>query len=459
MPPDPWAITLSQDAPPVAGDARSPAHLIRLVSCDRPDLPSSRHVLDGIAAVVVGRAVTAEVRRRDGELALGVSDRRLSSRHFELRREGPGWIVRDLESKNGTAVDGEPVRDQVLGDGDLIEAGGTFFLFRARVPTPPDEPLDVDAGEVRGLTRELATFSPTWARSLAQLARVATSPAHILVLGPSGAGKELIARAIHALSARSGPFVPVNCGALPDTLVEAELFGSVKGAFSGATTDRPGFLRSAQGGTLFLDEIGDLRLSSQPPLLRVLQEREVVPVGASRAVPLDIQVVSATHRDVPAMVAAGLFREDLAARLSGFGIAVPALARRREDLGILIASLLARLAPGREVTFTTAAMRRLLLHAWPTNVRELENCLVSALALAPDLRIDVDALPERLQPRAAQPERSDAELRIRDQLLELLREHAGNVSAMARASGWTRMQVHRRLKRFDLDLESFRRRK
>jgi transcriptional regulator with PAS, ATPase and Fis domain len=456
MTPDPWAITLSGDAPAQVGEGQTRACLVRLVTCDRPRAPSARHLLDD--EVRIRRAPLTGAARRGAVLELGVADRRLSSEHCELIRDGAGWLLRDRGSKNGTAINGVPVREQRLADGDTIEAGQTFFLFRERVAVMLDEPLDLDAEQLRSLV----TFDPDLAAAFAQLGRIAPVPVHVLVLGPSGSGKELVARALHASSGRTGPFVAVNCGALPEALVEAELFGNVKGAFSGATTDRLGFLRSAEGGTLFLDEVGDLRPGAQPALLRVLQEREVVPVGTARAHPLDIRVISATHRDLPALVAAGLFRDDLLARLRGFAIALPPLSRRRCDLGLLVGSLLGRLAPSRDIGFTPEALRRLVAHTWPANVRELENALASAIALTDGAAIDVAALPESLREGcapAATGELSEAELQQRAELVALLHAHTGNISAMARASGWTRMQLHRRLARYDLDAESFRRRR
>jgi transcriptional regulator of acetoin/glycerol metabolism len=458
MPPDPWAITLSRKSSS-SSEGHTQDCLIRLVTCDRPRAASTRHLLGQIATVTIGRAPATRTSRRERTLDLEIADRQLSREHCTLSREDAGWVLRDRGSKNGTAVNGEPVRDRILVDGDLIETGQTFLLFRERLATSETEPADLDASELQSVTPQLATFDPVLATAYEQLVPIATAGVHVMVLGPSGAGKELVARALHARSERRGPFVAVNCGALPDTLVASELFGSVKGAYSGAA-DRGGFLRAAQGGTLFLDEIGDLKPAAQPALLRVLQEREVVPVGASRPIPLDIRVICATHRDLPALVAAGVFREDLAARLFGFVIELPALARRRCDLGLLVAALTEKLAPDRELAFSPDVMRRLLLHSWPANVRQLETVLASAIALSQRGSVELHALPEELRsPKERSDLTSEGERRARDELVELLREHGGNLSAMARASGWSRMQLHRRLARYQLDADSFRRRR
>ena len=233
--------------------------------------------------------------------------------------------------------------------------------------------------------------------------RVAGSMAPVLVQGESGTGKELVARAIHQVSPRAaGPFVAVNCGAIPDTLLEAEFFGYRKGAFTGANEDRDGFFQAAQGGTLFLDEIGDLPLQMQSKLLRVIQERVVRPLGSVHETPLNVRIVSATHRDLGAEVQAGRFRQDLYYRLNVIRIAVPPLRERLADLPALCSAVLARIAQDAGVspapTLAPDALQHLLRYSFPGNVRELENLLHRALALAPTSaigRADL-ALPEAL---------------------------------------------------------------
>ncbi len=227
------------------------------------------------------------------------------------------------------------------------------------------------------------------------VAKVARSMAPVLVHGESGTGKELVARAIHGCSPReSGPFVAVNCGAIPEQLLESEFFGYRKGAFTGASEDREGFFQAAQGGTLFLDEIGDLPLLMQSKLLRVIQERAVRPVGAVAEVPTNVRLVSATHRDLGQEVLAGRFRQDLFYRLNVIRIGIPALRERITDLPIICAHALARIAHDAGVTpvptLTPQAMQQLLAYRFPGNVRELENLLHRALALAngPDIGAD-----------------------------------------------------------------------
>ncbi len=243
--------------------------------------------------------------------------------------------------------------------------------------------------------------------------RVARSMAPVLVHGESGTGKELVARAIHQVSPRSAlPFVAVNCGAIPDALLEAEFFGYRKGAFTGATEDREGFFQAAQGGTLFLDEIGDLPLQMQSKLLRVIQERAVRPIGAVAETPVNVRIVSATHRDLGAEVQAGRFRQDLYYRLNVIRIAVPPLRERIADLPALCAAALQRIAHDAGVVplpqLAPDALQHLLRYSFPGNVRELENLLHRALALASSAdigRADL-ALPEEL---LQEPDALDAE--------------------------------------------------
>jgi transcriptional regulator with GAF, ATPase, and Fis domain len=269
------------------------------------------------------------------------------------------------------------------------------------------------------------------------------------------------------MSGGEGAFVAVNCGALPETLVESELFGYIKGAFSGATADRLGLIRSADHGTLFLDEIGDLSPPSQAALLRVLQEREVTPLGSSRPVRVTIQVVAATHHDLGTLVARGQFRRDLFARIAGFTVRLPLLSQRREDIGLLLASLLPRVAPEQAsaIRLRVEAARALFNYEWPLNVRELEGCLGIATALAGRGPIKLEHLTEAVRgerpaaetPAENLPPLSPEEQKRRDDLMELLREHRGNISAVARAAGKARVQIHRWLRRYRLDPRSYRR--
>ncbi len=417
-----------------------------------------------ILEVTRGPASVEERREPDGRRArvVSIDDGHASRPHARLTRLGASVWIEDLGSKNGTLVDGRVVEREVLQDGALVEVGRSFFVFVAgSVDDQRDgRPRRFDAP---GLP-VLETASGALARTLDALARVAPSLAPVLLQGETGTGKEVLARRVHALSGRKGELVAVNCGALPAELAEAELFGVKKGAYTGAGADRVGLVRAAAGGTLFLDEIGDLPLRSQGALLRVLQERVVVPVGTVQPLAVDFRLVSATHRDLHAAVAAGEFRADLLARLSGVTLSLPPLRERREDLGILLGLFCARV--GKPVTLSVRAARALARARWPGNVRALERAVDGALALAGDAGLGVtldlahfpdlaDDEPQHLP--AQTPELADGvDVALAAQLTELLREHHGNVSAVARVFGKKRMQVYRWIERCQLDPERFR---
>jgi transcriptional regulator of acetoin/glycerol metabolism len=438
--------TLSRDDDP--RPTRHGSHvpvLILVLECERPEAGSARHDLSGISRVEIARAHTREVRRDGDVLVVGVPDARMSDPHASMIHRDGRWIVEDAGSKNGIYLDGKRHARVTLDDGAVIELGHTLFMFREQSARELADPQSLDRG--------LRTFVPELARRFADLTAVSTTTAAILIRGETGTGKELAARAAHASSGRQGPFVPVNCGAIPATLVESELFGYKRGAFSGAEQDRLGVVRSADRGTLFLDEIGDLPSASQAALLRVLQERQVTPLGATQAVSIDVQVVAATHHDLATRVEDGLFRRDLYARLSAFSLELPALRERRDDIGLLIGAL----SPA-DVRYSCAAVRALLDHDWPLNIRELASCLTVSAALARGDIVRVAHLPPTVRDGDAPAlrELSPDDQAQREQLVALLKEHAGNVSAIARATGKARAQIHRWLRRFRLDPSTFR---
>jgi transcriptional regulator with GAF, ATPase, and Fis domain len=313
----------------------------------------------------------------------------------------------------------------------------------------------------------LTTFVPNLARQYESLARIAKSNVPVVVLGETGTGKEVVARATHRLSERSGAFLALNCGAIPGNLIESELFGMRRGAFSGAVEDRPGLIRSADGGTLFLDEIGELPSSAQIALLRVLQEQEVLPVGGTRAVPVDVRIVAATHRPLDRLVDSASFRADLFARLGGLTIRLPALRERREDLGLVIAGLIKRIARSPErVQLSRQVGRALLSYPFPRNIRELEKSLGLAIAIATShgdtCRVELEHLPEELRAppplsvNVAPPNKSNEDEERRADLIALLTQHHGRIAEVARAMGKARMQIHRWIQRYGIDVETFR---
>ena len=432
------------------------AWLFQVLSCDQPLHSTARWPLnDDIDEVVFVRGKQAASERSDGRLLLRLPDRVVSSLHARLCRYVGGWTLEDAGSTNGTFVNESPAKRTRLSDGDRLEIGHTFFVFRDELPT--------DAPPLRGDLPGLATWSPELAARFDELGRVAASDVAVVILGESGTGKELMARAVHSLSARKGPFVPVNCGALPATLVQSELFGYRRGAFSGADEDRPGLIRAADRGTLFLDEIGDLPLGSQAALLRVLQEREVTPLGSTKAVPVDARVVAATHRDLDALVAAGQFRADLLARLNGWTLALPPLRARPEDFGLLLSRIVDGAGAPKRMTLTWEAARALVRHRWPLNVRELERAITTALVLSGGA-IDLAHLPAALTAPAApsMPQPQAEALSPEDQarkaeLVRLLESERGNVAAVARAMAKAPVQVRRWARRYNLDPDSYRR--
>ncbi|HSS02875.1 MAG TPA: sigma 54-interacting transcriptional regulator [Kofleriaceae bacterium] len=454
--------TLSREAPLRDGGLDGTPVLIVVMLCDDPLAGSSRHSLADLDEVALGRATAKRATRVARRLELGIPDARMSGVHARLVRDLTRWIVEDAGSKNGVAVNGIRRQRAVLDDGDIVELGHTLCLFRASGGRAACYPLDCERSDLAMPAPGLATFAPSIAAAFDDLALVARTDAAIVLLGETGTGKELVARAVHGLAGRTGAFVALNCGALPETLAESELFGYRKGAFSGANQDRLGLVRSADRGTLFLDEIGDLAPASQATLLRVLQEREVCPVGSSEPIAVDLHVVAATHHDLDALVAQGRFRRDLHARVAAFTLRLPPLRARPEDLGLLIADLLARSGHPAALRFTCEAGYALLRHGWPSNVRELAACLVVAGALARGGAVRVEHLPEAVRgaPPAATAEPSaeaTGDDPKRAELVALLTEHGGNVSAVARAAHRSRVQVHRWLRRFGLDAARFRR--
>ena len=328
----------------------------------------------------------------------------------------------------------------------VMLAGGRQLLFLSAVP-PPARPVASAPREERRVPAPLAALSAgdaTLDRQVERVARLVNTPISLLITGETGSGKEYFAKAVHAASERRGrPFVAVNCAAIPEHLIESELFGHLPGSFSGASPKgKRGLIAEADGGTLFLDEIGDMPLALQARLLRVLSEREVLPVGATRPVPVNIRVIAATHAPLEQLVLAGRFRDDLYYRLKGAHIELPPL-RERSDLGAMIT----RLLDGHAIA--PAALQRLLAHRWPGNLRELRNVLDYAASLCGDGPIDLDDLPElqvaRLPVRAAAGEGAADE--GPEALLQALRSAQWNVSAVARAMGLSRMTLYRRMKR------------
>jgi len=419
-----------------------------------------RHWLDGCEEIRVFRGPPGATRKDGGVLSVAIDDGYASTRHLLVRRAADAFWVSDEGSTNGTAVDGRKLEqgEERRVQSALLEVGETFLYLRSRVRGTHDSP---------SVAGQPMTFNPEFALALAAAGRLARRSHDLLITGETGVGKEVIARWLHQISGRRGQMVAINCAALPEHLLEAELFGHLKGAFSGAEADRTGLIRAAHEGTLLLDEIGDMPLPLQPKLLRVLEDRRVRPLGGEREIPVDVLVVAATHQDLRAKVAEGKFREDLLARLGLLPLPIPPLRERREDLGLLIRRMLLELPGGLErIQFEPDALRLLLLHPWPLNVRELRRILFAAVELASEdeeqgsvvigpqhLRLSKAevAAVQAASMASASTELSTEDRQLRDRIVELLETHSGNVAAVARELGKPRTHVQRLMARLGVD--------
>jgi two-component system response regulator HydG len=301
-----------------------------------------------------------------------------------------------------------------------------------------------------------------WLEIIRMVEAVAATESTVLITGESGTGKEVIARYLHELSARSdGTFASINCGALPEGLLESELFGHVKGSFTGAVKDKSGLFTAAGGGTFFLDEIGETTQATQVKLLRVLQQREIIPVGATDPIPIDVRIIAATNRDLEEEIKRGNFRRDLFYRLNVIAIHLPPLRQRRDDIPLLAESFLkgASALRGEPLKrLSEDALELLQDYAWPGNVRELENALERAVILCPGPVIGVTMLPERLAERRAEPLVSDRPLQNptletieRAYILWVLSSEQGNKTRAAEALGIDPSTLHRKLARYGVE--------
>jgi two-component system, NtrC family, response regulator GlrR len=308
---------------------------------------------------------------------------------------------------------------------------------------------------------EIMTRSSGMEQLLSQAKRVAASDASVCIFGASGTGKELLARAIHRASSRAAEaFVAVNCGAIPEGLLESELFGHKKGSFTGAISDRRGLFQAAQGGTLFLDEIGDMPLPLQVKLLRALEERKIRPVGAHEMLNIDVRVIAATHRKLEERIASGEFREDLYYRLNVVKLYIPALAERREDVPLLANAFLSRLATRYQrsgLTLSPEALELLVSAPWPGNVRQLLNVVEQAVALSATEIIPDSLIRQALHSKESELTPLDEARKAfeREYLVRILKITAGNVSKAARLAGRNRTEFYRLLERHSLEPSVF----
>jgi transcriptional regulator with PAS, ATPase and Fis domain len=386
---------------------------------------------------------------------LHIPDPTVSRVHCEVHVRPEGVVVRDCESTNGVSVDGVRFREAEVPPGAIVRVGAS--AFRVEVG---DETMTVPISE-RTEFGELVGGSVEMRRVYAALERIAPTDSTLLVTGETGTGKDVVARSVHAASRRSaGPFVPLDCGAIPEHLVESELFGHVRGAFSGAVSNRKGVFEEATGGTLFLDEIGEMPLPLQPKLLRALETKTIRRVGSNAAVAVDVRVVAATNRPLARAVNEGTFREDLFYRLAVFEVRLPPLRARRDDIPALAANFYRTLAgPGR--VLPAAFVESLQHRAWPGNVRELRNCIERAVAFGANAApsppiVRTSVLPpgvEAIVPiHLPLKEARDAWLEAFESIYvrTMLEKTGGNVSRAAERSGVSRRVLQRMLARLGI---------
>jgi transcriptional regulator with PAS, ATPase and Fis domain len=393
-----------------------------------------------------------------GGLALPFAS--VSRLHARIAARGAELVLDDLESRNGTFVNGRRIKHAFVEDGDELRIGEVVFkLVVGDVKPYASWPL---TGVVSAAPFDVLRGGAAIERVRHEIARTATTDLTVLVLGETGTGKELVADALHRASGRPGRLATVNCAAIPATLLESELFGYKRGAFTGADRDRIGIVKSADGGTLFLDEIGDMPLDAQAKLLRMIETRTVTPLGSHTAEPVDVRIVSATHRPLGRFVREERFRADLFARISGHTIELPPLRDRKEDVYQLVQLFLERARNGGPLPRVTAPfMIGLLEHDWSLNVRELETAIRRAVALA-DGVLEEAHLPPATRESREDPRSSASAAGTRaaapsaEDLRALLTRHGGNVAAVARELGKERVQIHRWMKRHAISPDEFR---
>jgi two-component system response regulator AtoC len=405
---------------------------------------------------------------RDADNAIRLDHPSVSRRHATLH-VGPPLQIEDLGSANGTRVRSRRSHDDhggthrlwsatnqpiEIAPGDGLVFGSVAAVVRPVGPRPVpaiDTSAQVDGDEA------LVVVAPAMQALYRQAERAARSPISVLLLGETGVGKEVLARFIHRRSPRAaGPFIALNCAALSESLLEGELFGHEKGSFTGAVQARPGLFEAAHQGTLFLDEIGELPLSFQVKLLRVLEERAVLRIGARTPRPVDLRILAATHRDLDVEVAKGAFRQDLFFRLAAFTITVSPLRERVAEIGPLAQAFLTQIAARYEHpelrTIDPAVLAALERHAWPGNLRELRNVIERAVVLCDGPSLLPEHLPAKLVGGAAAQEQClvDAQAHDRQRIQDALALCAGNQSRAAKMLGISRRTLVTRLDAFDI---------
>lgn len=384
---------------------------------------------------------------RDEANQIKVNDGFSSKRHARIRLKEGKFFIEDLNSSNGTFVNGTKILVAELKDRDRITIGKKNFLFTLRSQSKSD-------------TLKLTSKNPSWNERLQRVSSMAATEFPVLITGPSGSGKEILAQLIHEHSLRNtGPFVSVNCSALSENLVESELFGHMKGSFTGAENDRKGAFESARNGTLFLDEIGDLPLSLQPKLLRALENGEIKPVGSDKSIRTHVRIVAATHNTLIDKVRRGQFREDLFYRLNVLKLNPPALIDRMEDFE----DLLYFFCKEYRVSFSFAAIQKLKTHSWPGNIRELKNFVARASALfqqkkVEDVELDIllDNSYVTIEPSPINELSNTFNLKAieREIICRALKKNRGNQRKSAEQLGLPKSTLNDRIKTYNINLEN-----
>lgn len=386
---------------------------------------------------------------REANNTVSINDPFASNRHLRIEKRQKGYLLRDLQSRNGTLLNGTSIVEAYLTNNDKVMVGESLFIF-SKLDRKPDT---------------MRSANDKWNLQLQRLPAIANTNYTVLVIGPSGSGKEIVSRWIHDNSERSQyPYVTINCSALSENLIESELFGHVKGAFTGATDDRKGAFEAARGGTLFLDEIGDLPLSLQPKLLRALENSEIRPVGSDKSIKTNVRIIAATHKNLKHKVLKNEFREDLFHRLNICRVTPPALISRMEDFE----SLLYTFAKEQKVGFSFRAIEKLKNHQWPGNIRELRNVIIRAAAYFPGKRIQEEDLSQILETEGDEDSAFQAVMDPkelppmkeieRNLILSTLQKHFGNQRKVAEELKMPKSTLHDKLKNYAIDPVVFKKR-
>lgn len=372
----------------------------------------------------------------------------LSPRHARIEKKEHGFVLRDLRSTAGTFLNEAKVIEALIQQGDLLKMGP----FEFKVCSP--ELLKIS---------KLKSKNELWQKHLESLPRISKTHFPVLLLGPSGTGKDILAQEIHNCSPRAhAEFVSVNCSALTETLVESELFGHVKGSFTGAIQDRKGAFETARSGTLFLDEIGDLPYSLQAKLLRALENNEIRPVGSDRTIRTDVRIIAATHQNLKEKIQLGQFRSDLYFRLNVIQLMPPPMSERMEDFDEILMSF----ARQFRVRFSMAGIKRLKKYDWPGNIREIKNLVARAKAIYPDDYIEESQVEHllgqssHLNSSANEPSLTSSQLPVlkeleKQMIIKRLAANKGNQRQTAHDLGMPKSTLHDRLKYFEIDVNTY----